>query len=365
MNKQSIILIFYSLFLIAFSCFSYIFIDPNLIYLKSIFTNLYNTERFITSSIYILFLCIFFAFYLYFISLKRINANKIIVISCLGLLFSYPAMLSYDIFNYMATAKVTFFYGENPYLVMPIEFIGDPMLLYTRAANKFALYGPFWIGITYVPYFLGSSNFLFTLFSFKVIVLPFFMLTCYFLHKISKDIRVVAFFALNPLVLIETFVSSHNDIVMMSLALMALYFVRQKKIFSSLLFLCLSVLIKFATLFLFPVWLYIVVRKKYDWKKTWLYSGFAMFIIFLLTPVREEMYPWYSIWFIVFAALTDKKLLKEFIIAFSFGLLLRYVPYMYLGTYFGIVPILRIILMALPVFGYFCYIFITRRRWEF
>src|SRR5581483_4454944 len=95
---------------------------------------------------------------------------KIIIgVSVSLLLLAYPTMLSFDIFNYIATAKVLFHYHENPYIIMPMEFIGDPLLHYTRAANKVALYAPFWIFITGSPYVLGFKNIFLILFNFKIL----------------------------------------------------------------------------------------------------------------------------------------------------------------------------------------------------
>ncbi len=149
-----ILFLTYSLFLIFISFFSYLFLDPNLIYLNNFFTGFSFSYRGITTIFYTAIILLFFIFYILFVKLlnKGVLVKKdiliLIGISALGLLFSYPAMVSYDIFNYVATAKVSFYYFENPYLLMPIQFLNDPLLLFMQAANKTALYGPFWIMLT-------------------------------------------------------------------------------------------------------------------------------------------------------------------------------------------------------------------------
>ena len=261
---KKVILGLYILFLIFITVFSYLFIDPNLIYLKQIFTGLAFTQRFAVTAIYASIIVIFFVFYLIFLNFfKRGIFNsrefKLIVgATALILFFAYPATVSYDIFNYIATSKVLFLYHENPYLIMPIHFTGDPILLFMHAANKTALYGPFWILLTGIPYFLGFGNFLVTLFTFKFFTLAFYLGTIIILHRLSKNIYLTAFFALNPLVILEILASGHNDIVMMFFALVALYFLKEKKWFWLILFLTFSILIKFATLFLLPVFAYVV-----------------------------------------------------------------------------------------------------------
>ena len=228
---------------------------------------------------------------------------------------------------------------------MPIHFTGDPILLFMHAANKTALYGPFWILLTGIPYFLGFGNFLVTLFTFKFFTLAFYLGTIIILHRLSKNIYLTAFFALNPLVILEILASGHNDIVMMFFALVALYFLKEKKWFWLILFLTFSILIKFATLFLLPVFAYVVFNyfksRKVDWEKVYYLSSLLMFLIFLLSPIREEIYPWYAIWFLIFIPLIKNRLMKYVYLTFSFSLLLRDLPFMLLGTYFGPTPLIK------------------------
>lgn len=367
MNKT--VLIFYSLFLFLFTAFTYLFIDPNFMYLKHIFTGIALRYQLEVTSLYCMAVIVFFAFYLYFLrKIKDIKHLKaILLVTFFILIFSYPAILSYDIFNYAATAKVTYFYHENPYLVMPNEFIGDPVLLFTRATNKTALYGPMWIIFSSIPYVLGFGNYLVSLFLFKLLSALFYFGVVWIIYKLShKSLSKTLFFALNPLVLIETFVSGHNDVVMVFLALYSLYLLRERRKALSGLFLALSILIKYATIFLLPVWMYIFylnIKKKYvDWNSIYFYSLICMFSVFLLSPLREEMYPWYAIWFIPFAALVENKAIKALAAAFSFGLMLRYIPYMLLGTYTGPAPILRILLMLLPVLLFLPVVLVSTRK---
>jgi hypothetical protein len=278
-------------------------------------------------------------------------------------------MLSFDIFNYIATAKVLFFYHENPYVIMPIEFVGDPLLSFTHAANKIALYGPSWISISAIPYFTGFGNFLVTLFSFKLFVSIFYLGTVYLIWKISKNLLSVSFFALNPLVIIETLVSGHNDIVMIFFSLCSFYILMNKKnIILAIIFFMLSIFVKYSTIFLFPLFIYIVwktIRKRsINWTKIFYFSSFLMLVAFLLSPIREEIYPWYAIWFLPFVSIVfQKKILVYISLALSFGLLLRYVPFMLLGTHFGVTPFLKTAVTFIPVFFVIIYIFFKDKLW--
>ncbi|MDO8623721.1 MAG: hypothetical protein Q7R52_05745 [archaeon] len=289
-------------------------------------------------------------------------------ITFLILFFSYPAMLSYDIFNYIATSKVLFFYHENPYIVMPIEFAGDPLLAFTHAANKIALYGPTWISLTGIPYFLGFGNFIINLFSFKLLVGSFYLATTFLMWKISKNIVSVILFAFNPLIVVETLMSGHNDIVMISLLLLSFFTLMRKKIIFVLLFFSLSIFVKYTTILLIPIFVYlfwkILKKENINWKSVFYFSCILMFLGFLLSPIREEIYPWYAIWFLPFAFLVpERRILLYVSIAFSFGLLFRYVPFMLFGTYAGPDPIIKPGVTFIPVFLILSY-FIIKKIWE-
>lgn len=352
--------------LILFSIFTYAFVDINLSYLKNLYTGYYLTHRFLLASIYTALILILFGCFYYFI--KNINKlqyllNKIISLVIIATIFSYPAALTFDSFNYMTTSKVIYYFQENPYVIYPIEFVNEPYLAFTRAVNKTALYGPFWILLSGIPHFLGLGNFVLTLFSFKTFIALFYLGTVYLISKIDKN--AVLFFALNPLAIIESLVSSHNDIVMIFFALLSFYLFFQTKYIPSLFSILGSLLIKPATLFLMPVYLGMikdkVIGKKINKEKAFRYSAIFMFIIFLLSPLREELYPWYAIWFIVFTAFLHKnKFLQNLVLVFSLGLMLRYIPYMATGNYFGQTPIIRNLLTLIPVVIFLVFVWLKK-----
>lgn len=369
MNHFRSILIPYIILIFSFVIFSYTLLNPDISYLSFLKTNI--VDKSISAYVYAFFVFVFSGFYILVLrkreKMKLTFLKKIVLISSL-LIFSYPAMLSYDIFNYFATAKVTFFYFENPYVVMPIEFIGDPLLDFMHAANKTALYGPVWILLTGIPFLGGFGNFIPVIYLLKILILVFYLLTSALLWRITKDVYAVLLFSLHPLVLIETLVSSHNDIVMMFFAVFAFYLLSKKRVFLAILFLTLSVLIKFATLFLLPVFLYALVKTvrgmHLDWTKVYKYSFFSMLTIFFLSPLREEIYPWYAVWFLIFLPLMKiSSAFRAVIIVFSVSLLFRYLPFLLTGTHFGITPPLKWTITFLPVAIAILYFFIVR-KWQ-
>lgn len=356
---------------------SYGFVDPHL----SVFSHplLSGYEKSAVFLVYrmpwiaaLLFLCSLALFYTgYRVALREVSPKKIsripgwlLTVVFIALL-SFPA-LSYDIFNYIATAKLTYFYGENPYVVMPIEIPNEPMLGYTRAANKLALYGPVWIVLSSFPYVVGAWHNIALIFSFKAFVFIFYLLCSFMIYRKTKRWDATLFFAANPLVLIEVLVNGHNDIVMMVLALGGIILWSKASVLHKAVGLVLfaaSVFVKGATIVLLPLFF----LPGWVWEKKMKAAYVLMFMVFLMSPLREEMYPWYAVWWLVFAALipiTKKSFIHGFSFWMSLGLMLRYLPWIATREYGGITPITRVILTAVPVgFYVWSYIYPYARKW--
>lgn len=152
---------------------------------------------------------------------------------------------------------------------------------------------------------------------------------------------------------------------MIFFVLLSFYLFFRKKYLSSILSILASVLIKPATLFLAPVYLGMlkdkIIGKRINQEKAFWYSAIFMFLIFVLSPFREELYPWYAIWFIMFTAFLYKnRFLQNLVLVFSLGLMLRYIPYMATGNYFGTTPVIRNILMVAPVFVFFTFTWLKK-----
>lgn len=350
----------YTLFLVLVVLFSYFFVDPNFpIPVDSFVRPLTDLNPTIKTGIYTGVVISAFAIYLYLILLVAkqkmpMRTLWFLIIANVLLLVSYPAF-SFDIFNYIATAKVTFQYRENPYIVMPIELSNEPMLTFMHAANKTALYGPSWIFLTAVPFFAGFGNLFLTVFSFKLFNFIFYIGTCYLLYELSqKNNFKLILFALNPLVIIETLVSGHNDIVMVFFALLAFHFLNKKLLILSVTAMIFSIFIKYATIILVPIYIFIFIQKitnkNINWQKVWLCCFVLLLVAFSISPIREEMYSWYFIWPFTFLVLVDGLILiKVAACALMFGLLFRFAPFIYFRTWEGVTPIAKIIVTMVPV----------------
>lgn len=354
---KQFLLVFYAIILFLLTLFTWGFVDAN--FPLKILPSLHDfvfTYRSVSTVLYTflyvsLFIC--YGFLLWLIVKKRADIQYVkllIAITVVIFFFSFPAF-AYDIFNYIATAKVTFLYRENPYIIMPIEIPNEPMLSFMHAANKVSLYGFVWIALTGLPWFLGLGNLLLTIFTFKALEVFFYLLSLVLIWKLSdKNLKALAFFALNPLVTTETLISAHNDIVMMALVLGAFYAFKKQKIGWSAILLFLSIFIKFATVILLPVFIYLIYlrNRKINWEEIWRYSAILMYIPFFLSPLREEIYSWYLIWPITFASLAKEGLLAWVTVGFSFGLPFRFAPYLLTGSWAGLTPLIKKIVTFAP-----------------
>ena len=255
--KYKPVLFAYIILLLSLVVYSYGFVDFNFPWSPpSFLRDLIRQQARMSAFLYLLIVLGLFSGYFYFLYLavkKRLmkkDAWLIVLLSAIVLLFSWPAF-SYDIFNYLAMAKVGFVYRENPYIIMPIEFTGEPLLEFMHQANTTSVYGPLWLLLSGIIYVLPISHLILEMFSLKLVITIFYLGCCWLIFRLSKQrVFSLVFFGLNPLVLIESLVSAHNDVVMLFFALVWLYFLGAGKKVKSAIFLAASFLVKFTTLVL-------------------------------------------------------------------------------------------------------------------
>jgi hypothetical protein len=300
----------------------------------------------------LLFLFMWYGYTVFLVMKQKIHAKTIwqMILCMTGILvFAYPAF-SYDLFNHMFTAKTILLYGKNPYAVTPLQFAGfESWLTFMRWTHVVSIYSPLWIGLTLIPYIFGFGYFLLILWNFKLLIALFYLMTAYVIGKILQDeknnlaLLGVVLFAFNPLVIIESLVSAHNDIVMMAFGVFALYLLRKKELVHSFFIYSISIASKLMTISMFPIYIF----PKVKWIP--IVSMSAGLILFLFITKREIM-PWYALWFLPFAALYPQKhWITILCTGISLGLLLRYAPFLYLGNWDDPVPMIKIWVTTIPI----------------
>lgn len=368
-------LIIYFLLLFLYSLVSYGLTAGNLTLINTPWFEHFQTQMwqiffhnrpFLTTIFVVIFLLLFICF-LQILKLlksaKNISTKQqilLILFFSLPLLFSYNAF-SRDVFNYIFNSRMVIEYQANPHLTNALQFAHDPWTRFMHNIHTEAPYGYNWTIISLMPYLLGLNKFVVTWFNFRLFSLLSLILISLVLTKTHRllygkeiSFKNWALLFLNPLILLEIISNSHNDLWMMLPAIMAFNLLlkarKSKKkilyIFSSLLFLTLSITIKLATLALIPIFLIIILyvfwpkifffKKINLWKK---YSATLMFLasilmfLPLITNRSQQFHPWYLSWPLVFIPVIKNKIWKVALIIFSITSLLRYLPWMYYNDY--------------------------------
>lgn len=289
---------------------------------RSIVIQLGYFKRDLSWNIYLTIILILFALhYLIVKNNKKFDSFKLALAIGSILFFSYN-FLSHDFFNYMFDARIATFYHQNPYLFKALDFekYGDTWLRFMHWTHRTYPYGPSWLALTLIPSFLSMGKLFLNFFLFKGLFVIFYLLSVFYLNKIDKEQAL--FFATNPLILIEGLVSPHNDLIAVSTAIIATYYLFKKKDKAARFILFFSAGIKYITL---PL-LFLKGDKK---SKRNFFIFLTQVIILGLVCYRVEIQPWYFLSLFAFLPLFKDLVFKLNI--FFFGLLLSYYPYIRLG----------------------------------
>lgn len=358
------LIIIYGLILAVYAWWTWILTAPNLIlshwqpywqWQTWMWSTFYSQRNLITGLFLLLVVALFALFLLIvkkerFLSLKNFALAWVIVIT--PLLFSFNA-LSFDVFNYLFNAKMVAVYQANPHQKVALDFSFDPWTRFMHNTHTAAPYGYGWTAISLLPYYLGMEKFtpawmLSRIFNLLVMV-AFLLLVIALQKKVTEknNWQKIALFFFNPLVLIELISNMHNDLWMMLPALGAIYCLYQtpkdkiknawpkiSRILASILLLCLSFSIKFATVALMPVFLFLFFdffkKEKSSWWikiKPFIFDLAAILMFLPLLTVRSQFFhPWYLLWSLAFMPFIKTKVVKFSLLVLSFSSLLRYIP---------------------------------------
>ena len=252
-------IVFYILTLLGLTVYSYALVDPNLTLLNHPFWESFRNQMVVLGyhqrawsfAIFIILLILLFFFHYWFTKQKKSNPITLSLIIIICLLVAYP-FFSHDFFNYLFDAKIFTIYGQNPYLHRALDFPNDPWLRFMHWTHRTYPYGPVFLGITIIPSFLSFGKLILAFVFFKLSFAFFYFLAVFSLNRINR--RLAVFFATSPLVIIEGLVNNHNDLIAVSLALLAVYFVlKKKKSWLALVFFLMSAGIKYITLVFLPL----------------------------------------------------------------------------------------------------------------
>jgi hypothetical protein len=259
---------------------------------------------------------------------------KIIIAGLAILFFAYP-FLSSDIFSYLFSAKILYSYHQNPYLVIPEVFRNqDNWLSFTLWTHRRYVYGPFSLFISILPFIVFTAKkFLLVFYSTKIISGMAFIITGFIITKLNKSIKkAIYLWFVNPLVVIELLINSHNDIFMICLFLLSIWIWDTKKKFLGVATFTLSVLTKYVSL---PFGILILLKKQI---RTIISTVLLILFLFILGIKYPTSQAWYYTW--IYFLLPFSKLKKQSVLLiFLFqGILLidKYYNFISSGNWFSV-----------------------------
>jgi hypothetical protein len=207
----------------------------------------------------------------------------------------YP-ITALDVVLYVVRARLWALYGGSPMLAMPAEFPQDPYIRFSgEYHSEVSPYGPLWELIAQVPMRLGIHEIAAGVIAMKVISLVAYLgmavLVGWFArqdasqapsHPRVSSLTALAFFALNPLVLLEAIGNGHNDMLMLAFMTLGLVFWQRGRWAWAAFALTLAMLVKITGLILLPLFGIAVLVAAPDWR-TRLLRGIAIAAIFVVT----------------------------------------------------------------------------------
>ena len=223
-------------------------------------------------------LTVFSIIYLLIIKKEKaiFKSRKQILISIMIVAFIFTIILPFlssDIYYYMGDSWLAAKYDENPYYTTVLDLqkqgINDEILDNTGVwKGTTSVYGPLWNSIARVLVSLSFGNVTIALFVFKIAAYLIHILNSYLIYKITKSNKYMLLYGLNPLVLIEFLSNVHNDIYLILFMLLALYFlIRKRNILGTIIFLALSISIKYSTALIVPFILIYYFKDKTVFKR--------------------------------------------------------------------------------------------------
>lgn len=363
--KEKIIIFLLVLIPILFFVFSYFWIDLGLLLMLADghpFLNNFkwiipfrDSHRLLLANIYLILLIFLFGLQIFLLFTKRfkfLSVKNLFIAAGFGTLFfslAFP-FLSRDFFTYLFSAKMVLFYRVNPFVVPPMNFLQTD--LWVGLAHNIQF--PYAYGLTSLIYSLipmalfSGQRFILNFLGYKLMNAAIFYLTGFLLYKLNdKDKRVFSFWFFNSLLVVELLINAHNDLLMISLFVVAVYYLfRGSKIKAWLAFLA-SVATKYASAIALPV-MFLGKKNKPLYFKL---LSFVSIILLLVQKLRNVQ-AWYYTWLYMFLPFAKLKV-QSWLLISMIGMLflIGYYPFIKWG-FWGATPLI-------PYSKWFFYFFLS------
>lgn len=183
---------------------------------------------------------------LHFLS-SRVTLRYILLSTAVlgALCLFFPIVTSQDLFSYIAYARLGIIHHLNPLTAVPRDAPKDPVYAYIYWTTQPSAYGPVWIIITSALQWLvgkfNSHSLLLMILLLRMLGLAAYLACVYLIWSLSslllptneasvlrqRRLATLAF-AWNPLLLLESTINAHNDIIILCLILLMFWFLQPR-----------------------------------------------------------------------------------------------------------------------------------------
>lgn len=207
------------------------------------------------------------------------------------LLVLMPPLVSRDIFSNIFYGKIGAVYKQNPYVITPQRFLDDPLMAFlsTNWKNTGVVYAPLYTVFSIGLVKITGSGIIANIYSFKTAMALFHLINIFLVWKLLEELAPqrqafgTMLYAWSPLVLIETAGGGHNDIMMITFALAALWLILRKHDIPAFVLLTLSVMVKYITALFLVVFLIYLMKEKSLWRERILaLIGYGIIFFFIV-----------------------------------------------------------------------------------
>ena len=212
---------------------------------------------------YFLLLCMLIAYAWALLIFRRRQDKGLFPILALTILLCVlltviPPLVSKDVFSNIFYSKIATRYHDNPYVITPQRFTGDQLMAYLSLnwKNTAIVYGPLHTYFSMLLNLAAGEGITANIFVFKGAMALFHLLNTLLVWLMLGFLAPrrqrfgTMLYAWNPIALIIGVGGGHNDMMMMTLVLLALYLLVKGKRWPGYVVLCLSVLIKYISIIL-------------------------------------------------------------------------------------------------------------------
>jgi hypothetical protein len=188
------------------------------------------------------------------------------IVFSIVLLWVYPVGAA-DIFDYIFRGRLWGLHDYNPLTVTPLQVNDDPWFPYVVWVWFPSPYGPLWAYVSMTLFRFAGNALLPNLLMFKLLPVMCVAVTSVLLVDLMRmradgeALGGLLLFAWNPLLLFEAAVNGHNDVVMMTLLILALWFCRRQRVAAALVCGTLAALLKLTALVALPLLLLAGARR--------------------------------------------------------------------------------------------------------